>query len=193
MPTKRETLLQTLHDLTCDALSEKRDLETHELQAVADGLKQASDLKKVEARRAKDAAEAAGINQWMHEKGLDGLEDEYSAGTGDPNAKAGRGPWGAVAVKTLTQRAMAVGSKQLLTPSGAVGVPSLSATLPAVGERLETILQAIPTTRDGNGLQEYLREVTRTHAAAAVAAGAEKPESEYELEEVVAIARVIAH
>jgi len=85
------------------------------------------------------------------------------------------------------------GAKQLITPSGSIGIPSLSSVIPALGERVESILQVIPTTPLATAASEYLREVTRTHAAAAVADGAAKPYSTYELEEINSPAQVIAH
>ncbi len=85
------------------------------------------------------------------------------------------------------------GRKDLLTPSGIVAVPSLASYIPAVGEVIETVLQAIPHERLSSPSVKYLREVQRTHAATAVALGAKKPTSTYELVEVVAEAQTIAH
>jgi HK97 family phage major capsid protein len=85
------------------------------------------------------------------------------------------------------------GKKDFITPSGSVGVPSLSDTIPAAGERLETILQALNAIPIDTGSAEYLREVLRQQNAAPVAAGAKKPTSVYELSEVVAPVETIAH
>lgn len=93
----------------------------------------------------------------------------------------------------MSWRGQQYGQKALLTPSGSVGVPSLSTTIPAIGERLTSLLQVIPTQPTSASSVEYLREDTRTHAADTVAAGAEKPTSTYELSEQVAPAQVIAH
>lgn len=84
-------------------------------------------------------------------------------------------------------------AKQLVTPSGFVGVPALASTIPAVGETVESVLQLVTTERLENSSVTYLREATRSHAAAPVAAGSVKPESEYELVEIDAPSEVIAH
>jgi HK97 family phage major capsid protein len=99
------------------------------------------------------------------------------------------GPWSTAFLKDRQK----YGAKELLTPSGSVGVPALSETIPAAAEALETILQALIPTPTSNSSIEYLREVTRTHAAAPVAAGAVKPTSVYELIEVEAPCETIAH
>lgn len=123
-------------------------------------------------------------------KGMPGGVDR---GAGGSVAKAG--PWSKAFLANLNP----ANRKEFLTPSGGVGVPSLSATIPAAAERLETILQAFmpftPLGEDGKGGGgiSYLREVTRTHAAAAVADGEKKPQSTYELEEIQAPAETIAH
>ena len=103
--------------------------------------------------------------------------------------KGKAGPWSTAFIKDRQKHS----AKELLSPSGSVGVPALSATIPAAAEVLETILQVLRPTPTSNSSVEYLREVTRTHAAAPVAAGAVKPTSVYELIEVDAPCEVIAH
>jgi HK97 family phage major capsid protein len=116
----------------------------------------------------------------IHELG-DGIEH------GKGRGKAG--PWSIAFLKDRQK----YGAKELITPSGSVGVPQLSATIPAAGEVLETILQVLRPTPTSNSSVEYLREVTRTQNAAPVAAGAIKPTSVYELIEVDAPCELIAH
>jgi HK97 family phage major capsid protein len=107
----------------------------------------------------------------------------------NPGGNGKAGPWSTAFLKDRQK----FGAKELLTPSGSVGVPALSATIPAAGEVLETILQVLRPTPTTNSSVEYLREVTRTHAAAPVAAGAVKPTSVYELIEVDSPCELIAH
>jgi HK97 family phage major capsid protein len=129
------------------------------------------------ARQKKHDEEMANI---IHELG-DGIEH------GKGRGKAG--PWSTAFLKDRQK----YGTKELLTPSGSVGVPQLSATVPAAGEVLETILQVLRPTPTSNSSVEYLREVTRTQNAAPVAAGAVKPTSVYELIEVDSPCEMIAH
>jgi HK97 family phage major capsid protein len=103
------------------------------------------------------------------------------------NGKAG--PWSTAFIKDRQKH----GAKELLTPSGSVGVPALSTTIPAAAEVLETILQVLMPTPTSNSSVEYLRETVRTHNAAPVAAGAVKPTSIYTLEEIDAPCETIAH
>lgn len=105
-------------------------------------------------------------------------------------AKGKAGAWSNAFIK---ERERVGGAKELITPSGSVGVPALSQTIPAVGEVLETILQVLPPTPTSDSAVKYLRETERTHNAAPVAAGATKPTSVYALEEVNAPCEVIAH
>lgn len=179
MQADLERLLKQARETCLVAEREERDLNAVERTAVAKQLEEARALKE-QLKQVKDGADLiagiAAMDPW-----------------GPPAAvkrAGGAHPW---AKSLFAARGVMPFGKQLLTPSGSVGVPSLSSTIPVVGERLETVLQVVPTTTLENSAVEYLREVTRTHAAAAVAEGEAKPESVYTLEEVVAPARVIAH
>jgi HK97 family phage major capsid protein len=79
---------------------------------------------------------------------------------------------------------------------GAVAVGTVSMSLPALaGEdaALTSFLQALPSSTTDDNQISYLREVTRTHAAAVVVSGGTKPTSTYELERIDAPLQVIAH
>lgn len=80
----------------------------------------------------------------------------------------------------------------LAVGSTAVSVP-LAPEPVRPGERVEFLRQLIPVERDSVGLFSYLRQTTRTNAAAVVAPGALKPTSIYTLTRVDDRVRVIAH
>ena len=86
-----------------------------------------------------------------------------------------------------------MGHKDFFTPSGTVGAPSLAQYLPAVGEKLETVLQVLTPIQTGESAIKFLQEVERQHNAAPVATGAKKPTSTYEIVEVVAPLETVAH
>lgn len=177
--TRQVALLRQAAALADVAGAEGRELTATESAMAEKCLADADALKGKIAKAAGDDA----LRQQIETLGK-GLERGYTA-----DGRAG-GAWGKAALAAMGR---AFGGKQLLTPSGSVGVPSLSQTIPAAGERLETILQVIPTVPLSTSSVEYLREVVRVHAADVVAEGGVKPTSTYELEEIDAPARVIAH
>lgn len=122
---------------------------------------------------------------------LDQVRDLGGDMPGNRGSKNGGkpGPW----AKAFFKGRPAYGQKEFLTPSGSVGVPALSQTVPALGERVESVLQVLPVTPTSNSSIEYLREVTRTQNAAPVAAKGTKPTSVYELQEIDDPVEVIAH
>lgn len=186
LKAKRETVLKEAAGLVDKAKAEKRDFTADE-KARADAL--VAEIKDLD-KQVRDAEIDAEVQ--ARQKRMDGrlsLEDVLKMAESGIQAGA-PGPW----AKTLMDFAGRVGgAKQLITPSGGVGVPALSGYIPAQGEQLESVLQVLSTTPLEASSVEYLREVTRTHAADTVAESAAKPESEYELEEIDAPARVIAH
>jgi len=192
----------------CDAANgDSRDFSARERKEVAAHLAEARGFK-AQFRHLENEGLSDADRKARQKAGDDALTKEILAlGAGDDmgpaTAWAGGRPYqgGGAAVSGAWSKAFLghrarqdpFGSKQLVTPSGAIGVPQLSAVLPAVGERLESILQVLPTETTSNASIEFLRETTRVHEAAPVAEGATKPTSTYELEELVRKVEVIAH
>jgi hypothetical protein len=109
---------------------------------------------------------------------------------GSDGAKAGA--WSGAFRKAMQDRGL--NFKAFLTPSGSVGLPVGSSFIPGQNERYTSLLQVLPTEiLNGTDGIEYIREVTRTHAAAVVAAGGDKPVSTYELEKITDRTKMIAH
>jgi Phage capsid family len=81
-----------------------------------------------------------------------------------------------------------------LAPSGAVNVPSLTGGVVQMPERPTRLVDVVPSVGLGpTDTFAYLRETVRTHNAAEVAPGAQKPESVYNVAKVEDRARTIAH
>jgi HK97 family phage major capsid protein len=109
---------------------------------------------------------------------------------GDP-MRAGKAEngWG----RAMRAHLSAVGAKSGITPSGSIQVPSISAGLAIIPDRLRSVLNLIPFVPEGGELFSYLREVTKDHQASTVATGKLKPRSTYELEKIDDRVRTIAH
>lgn len=173
---KKRELLEKARGIVDKAEAAGRDLTATEMNEVNGLLKSAKQIDGDNALR--KALDELGV-------GVGGSMRGDGSGAAWPSMR-GAGAWS----KTV----IGLGRKALLTPSGAVGVATLSSVLPAIGEKLDSVLQVLPAQPTGdNASIKYLREDTRTHAADTVAEGAEKPESDYELSEQVAPARTIAH
>lgn len=175
-------LLKSARDICDLADREGRNFTPDERAKVAGYLKSARELKS-QIQDTKQADSDAEIVKFVKELG-EGLSNNWK-GSGKGSKKGGA--WSEAFRKSWS------GRKELLTPSGSVGVPALSSTIPAEGERLETILQVLPPTHIDASSVDYLREVTRTQNAAPVADTAIKPTSVYELKEISAPVEVIAH
>lgn len=187
--------LKAARDICDLAEREKRDFtgeERAEVQAhlgkarlLKDQIKQ---LEPEDVREAKQRAQDVEIVRQTAD--MFGEIDSTSRGDGSGRSdRKGAGAWS----KAFMDQRSRNGQKELLTPSGNVGVPSLSSTVPAIGERLETILQVLRVTPLTTSSVEYLREQDRSHRAAAVADKGIKPTSTYELIEIDAPAQTIAH
>jgi len=176
-------LLKAARDICDLADREGRDFTPEEREKVAGYLKSARELKSQirDTEKAKDEE----FKNYILELS-EGLSNNVK-GSGKGSSSKKGGAWSEAFRKSWD------GRKELLTPSGSVGVPALSSTIPAEGERLETILQVLPPTPTDARSVEYLREVTRTQNAAPVADKGIKPTSVYELEEISAPVEVIAH
>jgi len=173
--------------------SEKRDFTDEETKTVEAHLGEIALLEKMSAELDPDGEKEKKNerNQAVMDQVLK-LGENMDQGWQPGHSKNGSkpGPWS----KAFLEQHNRSGRKELLTPSGSVGVPSLGSTIPAAAERLETIIQAFqPITPLTESSVEYLREVVRTQNAVAVAAGAKKPQSVYELVEVDEPAATIAH
>lgn len=102
-----------------------------------------------------------------------------------------RAPSWASAVKSYLG---AVGAKDFLSPSGGVTVPAPVDAVVRDPSAALTLLDALPSQPlEGTDTYAFLRETTRNDAAAPVALGAVKPESEIEVEKVEGRAQTIAH
>jgi HK97 family phage major capsid protein len=114
-----------------------------------------------------------------------GIDPGYSSyGRG-----AAPGPW----AKAFNQSRQLAGAKDLISPSGSIGVPSPTSVLAPLGDTVETMLQLIPQETIGSDAFTYLRETVRDHAAAPVAAKGIKPTSTYSVERIDDRVRTIAH
>ncbi len=118
------------------------------------------------------------LRQAIRELGLDSW--------GQSTAKSGA--WATAFFKAYPQQ-----GKALITPSGSVGVPSPLSVLAPLGDRVDTILQLIPTEKTDSDGFAFLRETTRTHNADTVAAEGTKPTSIYSVEKVEDKVETIAH
>jgi len=85
------------------------------------------------------------------------------------------------------------GFKALITPSGSVAVPVMTQELPPLTEKLETVMQAVPSETIGTDGFSFLQETARVHNADVVAVGEVKPTSVYTLERIDDRVRTIAH
>lgn len=125
----------------------------------------------------------------------DGSGPIYHSSDGRPLVGRGQGIWGKAFAADLQKRA-GFGTKDLLTPTGAVGVPGVISTLRTLSDvdRAESFLQLIPSdTAGATDAVSYLKETVRTHNAEAVAAGRPKPTSIYTLVKVDDHMRTVAH
>jgi len=171
----------------CDAAeSEGRDFTPAEREQVSHHLDEARKAKS-EAERRKDLEGGPELKRRLDElNALASGSGHYAGGW-----QSG-GVWSKKVVEHL-QRMGPHGAKELMTPTGAVSVPGVISTVVPLGDRVETILQLIPSEQTFTDAVAYLQETTRTHNAAPVAVGDKKPTSVYTVERVDDRARVIAH
>lgn len=157
------------------AVDEGRDFTPAE-QAKVDAVYKAVRAEQAVKQSEKDSDEA--LRQALRDLGIDN-------GLGGGSAK--RGPWASAYFKGQQ------GTKALITPSGSVGVPSPLSVLAPLGDRVDTVLQLIPTEQTDSDGYAFLRETVRTHNADTVAAEGTKPTSVYSVEKVESQVETIAH
>lgn len=176
--------LKSARDICERADRENRNFTAEERAKVQKHLADARSLKE----QLKQSDDPDGSKQRSEDEEMKNIIIELGKGFESPS-KWKSGPWS----KAFRDWCNRTGQKELLTPSGSVGVPALSGYVPSLGEKVETILQVIKITPLTSSSVEYLREVSRTQNAATVADSGVKPTSVYELEEIDSPARVIAH
>lgn len=189
---KMDAHSKAMREIADRALAEARDFTKDEREEVQRHLAKIElledDLIKADPQRRREREKKDAQEFWAAvEEQLPGLMGlDFGATGGTRKSARPAGAWS----KAFTA---AMGAKALITPSGSIGAPSLSDTIPTSGERLQTVLAAIPMTTTDAASVKYIREVTRTQNAAPVAAGAPKPVSVYELAEIDAPIEVVAH
>jgi HK97 family phage major capsid protein len=176
---KRHGALMAAKAFTDKAAQESRELTPDEYKRVSSYLDQADALR--EQLKEKEADEA--IARELANMGY------------TPDGAGPSGSWSKAFIKGL-EPYRGYGQKDLLSPSGAIGLPSPTQDIKPLSDqgRVETMLQLIPRRRiDGTDAISYLRETRREHAAAVVAPGALKPTSTYSIERINDRTRTIAH
>jgi HK97 family phage major capsid protein len=168
---KRHTLLLEAKAITETAIEAKRSLtktEQERVDAIRDQVKKIDqDLDVIKRVGELEGKAEMGTKQGKHEL------------------------WGKQFLKELEVYPTA--KKDLIPVAGSVTVGSMSATIGEVEDIAETILQVIPIEQTTQDKISYLRETVRTHAAASVPVGTQKPTSTYNLERVNEDVVTIAH
>ena len=182
----------------CDAaVAAGRDLTAAERKMVDDNVAAVEQLKAEIARLESDPEEQKRRGDEALRKQIETLGEmmmggQRGAGDGSPDRYGGKS-WSNAFEKALPYQPRS-GTKDLLSPNGAVSVPALSSTIVPLRDKVDTLLQLIPGEKMGTtDAFSYLQESVRVHAAATVAAGGVKPESTYTVERIDDRARVIAH
>lgn len=96
-------------------------------------------------------------------------------------------------VKSALSTSRGVGIKALIVDGSSIAPVSLDANIVAEGKPATSLLDLLPIIREDSSAYRYLRQTTRTNAAAPVARGALKPESKYSLTPVDGRLKIIAH
>ncbi|WP_406355030.1 phage major capsid protein [Streptomyces sp. NBC_01635] len=181
MPTLREqfnTVIDRVREIAEKAQAEGRNFTEEEVKEIAE-----LDVKAEELGAKVKAADDAQATAAKH------------AGRGkDSHMKAGQ-PDGLARAFTdaITQRGMTHGEKALLPTSGSVMLPVDIGTvvLPYASNGLAQVISSMEMS--GGDAFTYMRQTARTHNAATVPRGTQKPTSPYSLERVPGQVMTLAH
>jgi len=181
--TQHRNLLLQVKGLFDKADSEGRVLSTLEEATAANLMAQADGLKA-------QFSKAAGDDELRKQILALGAGEPLGGYRSNPSGGARGGAWGAEFFKQYRPQ---YGQKDLISPSGSVAVPVMTQELPPLTEKLETVMQAVPSETIGTDGFSYLQETVRTHNADVVPVGEKKPVSIYTVQRIDDRVRTIAH
>ncbi|MEF9904767.1 phage major capsid protein [Streptomyces sp. P9-A2] len=175
---KLQALLKEAADIVAKAKEENRDFTEAEMTRINE-LKTETDDVAARVKAADDAQELAAKHAGKRDAG------QMKAEQPDGLARA--------FTDAITQRGMTHGQKALLPTSGSVMLPVDIGTvvLPYASNGLAQVISSQEMT--GGDAFTYMRQTARTHNAATVPRGAQKPTSPYSLERVPGGVMTLAH